>query len=88
MEIQEQAALYETLLIQSIKMEGAMGAIAFAVLEMFRRGGLSEEEVEALHDKMKHYFMKPSSEECNAILKMVETRLERDKDTSRDTWYS
>ena len=80
--------LYETLLHGSEAWEGAMGAIAFATLEMFRRGGMPEAEVQALHEKMKIHFMKPSNEECNAVLQMVETRLKRDKEFNRDIWYS
>ena len=88
MEMEKQAALYETLLSESTQLEGAMGAIAFATLEMFRRSGLPEVEVEALHEKMKIYFMKPSNDECNAIIKMVETRLKKDKQPNREVWYS
>lgn len=88
MEIEKHADLYGQLLSESAKLEGAMGAIAFATLEMFRRGGLPEAEVQALHEKMKVHFMKPSNEECNAILKMVETRLKTEKETAREVWYS
>lgn len=84
----EKHDLYEKFLDESLELEGAMGAIAFATLEMFRRGGLPEAEVKALHEKMKVYFMRPSNEECNAILRMVETRLEADKEPERDVWYS
>ena len=88
MEMHTQSTLYETILTQSLELEGAMGAIAFATLEMFRRGGLPETEVKALHEKMKMYFMKPSNDECNAIIKMVETRLKSDKEPEREVWYS
>lgn len=80
--------LYEKLLCKSEELEGAMGAVAFATLEMFRRGGLPEDEIQAIHEKMKIYFMKPSNEECNAILKTVETRLKTDKEANREIWYS
>ncbi len=87
MDKKQNSSLHETLLNQSSNLEGGMGAIAFATLEMFRRGGLPETEVQALHEKMKIYFMKPTNEECNAILKMVETRLKVDKEPDHDAWY-
>lgn len=80
-------SLADSLLTKSQSMEGGMGAIAFAVLEMFRRGGMEEAEVKALHEKMKVYFMKPSNAECNAVLKMVEIRLQSDKAAGQNTWY-
>lgn len=81
------AILYDSLLERSQALDGAMGAIAFATLEMFRRGGMPESEIEAIHSQMKHYFMKPSNSECNAIIKMVETRLRNDKEPNKDDWY-
>jgi hypothetical protein len=63
-----------------------MGAIAFAVLEMFRRGGMNPTEVTALHDQMKTYFMIPTNAECNDICAMVETRLREEK-TGTGRWY-
>jgi len=78
---------FEALLQKSSYLEGAMGAIAFAVLEMFRRGGMSESEVEAIHEKMKTYFMVPSNDECNAICKMLETRLQKEKRKEDGVWY-
>ena len=86
MELSNTKLLSDMLLTKSQSMEGGMGAIAFAVLEMFRRGGMSEGEVKELHEKMKVYFMKPSNDECNAILKMVEIRLQSDKDHGQ-SWY-
>ena len=76
---------YERLLSQSNDLEGAMGAIAFAVLEMFRRGGMKEAEITELHEKMKKYFMVPSNADCNAICKMLETRLQSEK--VNGAWY-
>ncbi len=78
---------FEDTLRRSQKLDGAMGAIAFAVLEMFRRGGVNETEVEALHEKMKKHFMSPTNQECNAICKMVETRLQSDKRAKNGFWY-
>lgn len=79
--------LADQLLTKSQAMEGGMGAISFAVLEMFRRGGMDEADVKALHEKMKVHFMKPSNAECNAVLKMVETRLQMDKEPGQNAWY-
>lgn len=78
---------YQDVLERSMGVEGPMGAIAFAVLEMFRRGGLEETEVEALHERMKRYFMVPSNAECNAIIRMVETRLQSEKVAEPAVWY-
>jgi len=78
---------YAELLQDAQKLDGALGAIAFAVLEMFRRGGMTESEVHTLHEKMKVFFRLPSNEECNAICKMVETRLQKDKRDDNGLWY-
>jgi hypothetical protein len=79
---------YEEVLRDSNALDGAMGAIAFAVLEMFRRGGMDEEELNILHEKMKEYFMVATNEECNAICRMVETRLQIDKRSENGYWYN
>lgn len=71
----------------SMQLESGMGAVAWAVLEMFRRGGMPEIEITALHEKMNRYFMEPTNAECNAILKVVEERLREDKVSSGDRWY-
>ena len=75
--------LYEETLKSSWKMDGAMGAIAFAVLEMFRLGGLDEESILSIHRKMELYFMNPSNEECNAICKMVPSTVDECKVNER-----
>lgn len=77
---------YPETLERSRELEGGMGAVAFACLEMFRRGGMADREVELLHAKMKQYFMNPSNEECNVILRVVETRLEEEK-LPGNVWY-
>jgi hypothetical protein len=63
-----------------------MGAIAWAVLEMFRRGGMEPSRVNAIHEEMTKYFAIPGNDDCNAILKVVEERLRSDK-TGGDDWY-
>jgi hypothetical protein len=68
-------------------LKSGFGAVAWAVLEMFKRGGMPESEIKAIHEKMNHYFAQPSNVECNAILKVVEDRLLEDKETS-GVWYS
>ncbi|MEQ1875368.1 MAG: hypothetical protein ABL958_01900 [Bdellovibrionia bacterium] len=73
---------------EAAPLKSAFGAVAWSVLEMFRRGGMSEDEVKAIHEKMNHYFAKPSNDECNAILKVVESRLTEDKEPGREIWYS
>lgn len=86
MNAETNSSTYENILKRSSELEGAMGAVAFAVLEMFRLGGMKESEVKELHEKMKIYFMKPSNSECNAVIKMVETRLQDEKEPS-GLWY-
>ncbi|MBY0370558.1 hypothetical protein K2X33_07725 [bacterium] len=86
--MEKHSDLYEELLKASNELDGPMGAVAFAVLEMFRRGGLPQAEVQELHEKMKLFFMRPSNAECNAILKMVETRLKTEKEPDKEIWYS
>lgn len=78
---------YDTTLERSREMEGGMGAIAFAVLEMFRLGGMDEDSIKNIHEKMQHYFMIPTNKECNAICKVVETRLAEDRRQDNSLWY-
>jgi hypothetical protein len=81
------AALYMETLDRSRQLSGGMGAIAFGVLEMFRLGGMDEDSIRSFHEKMQHYFMIPTNEECNAICKMVETRLAEDRRKDNNLWY-
>ncbi len=62
--------------------------MSWAVLEMFKRAGMPNSGVEMLHAKMNEYFPKPSNDECNAILKVVESRLQDDKEADTKLWYS
>jgi hypothetical protein len=73
---------------ESMTMQGGMGAVAWAVLEMFKRGGMHAEEVKQIQQKMTHYFAIPSDEVCNAILSVVEERLAEEKEPNTDIWYS
>jgi hypothetical protein len=77
---------FEKLLEDSKELQGPMGAVAFAVLEMFRRGGLEPDYIQALHEQMKFYFVTPSNDECNVILKVVEKRL-KDERQPNGAWY-
>ncbi len=74
------------LLSASQALESGMGAVAWATLEMFKRGGMTESDLAALQSSMNEYFAKPSNEECNTILSVLETRLREDK-KSTDAWY-
>ncbi|MGE3759070.1 MAG: hypothetical protein AB7H97_15010 [Pseudobdellovibrionaceae bacterium] len=69
-------------------LKSGFGAVSWAVLEMFKRAGMPKAEVEQIHAKMNEYFPKPSNDECNAILKVVESRLQEDKEASSKLWYS
>ncbi len=70
---------FQSLLENSKELPGPMGAVALAVLEMFRRGGLESNSVLALHETMKYYFATPTTEEREAILKVVRQRLNEDQ---------
>lgn len=73
---------------ESQSLQGPMGAVAWGVLEMFRRGGMEPARIDTIHAEMKKYFTVPSNEECNSILKVIEERLKSEKqDASQDQWY-
>lgn len=72
---------------ESEALKSGMGVVSWAVLEMFKRAGMPKAEVDQLHAKMNEYFPKPSNDECNAILKVVEARLESDKENDSNLWY-
>jgi hypothetical protein len=69
------------------QLQSGLGAIAWATLEMFRRGGMAEVEVAAIKTKMDQYFAQPSNDVCNAVLKVVEARLQEDKEPATNLWY-
>ncbi len=77
---------HSELLENSQALKSGMGAVAWAVLEMFRRGGMDAAKVSALHADMNKFFTVPSNDECNSILKVVEERLRSDK-TEAESWY-
>ena len=77
----------KNLLEESASIKSGMGSVAWAVLEMFRRGGMPEAEVKAVHAQMDKYFPNPSNEECNTILRVVEERMEQDRE-EKGRWYS
>jgi hypothetical protein len=77
---------YKKLKKDADRIKSGMGVVAWAVLEMFKRGGMPAAEVKELHKKMDRYFANPSNDECNAILKVVEARVQEDKE-DKDLWY-
>jgi hypothetical protein len=68
-------------------LKSGLGAVAWATLEMFKRGGMPAEEIRQIQEKMNHYFAQPSNDVCNAVLRVVETRLVEDKEPNSDIWY-
>lgn len=76
----------ERLYENSLTLEGGMGAVAWAALEMFRRGGMSQAQIQALREQMNTYFAKPTDDDCNSILGVLEKRLSDDR-TSANVWY-
>lgn len=73
---------------EASSLKSGLGAVAWATLEMFRRGGLPADEVKQIQDKMNEYFAKPSNDVCNAVLRVVEARLVEDKEPNSSVWYS
>jgi hypothetical protein len=71
----------------SSRLKNGMGVVSWAVLEMFRRAGMPTDEIEQLKKKMNTYFTRPTNDECNAILKVVEDRLQEDKEQVTSLWY-
>ena len=77
----------DNLIRSSGSKKSGMGAVSWAVIEMFRQAGMPELEMNSIQQQMDVYFPKPSNQTCNSILKIVESRLETDK-VSEDTWYN
>ena len=77
---------FKTLKEESNELKSGLGAVAWATLEMFRQGGMSEDETKLIHDKMNQYFANPTNETCNVILQVVEERLQEDK-KAENIWY-
>lgn len=73
---------------ESDTLKSGLGVVAWATLEMFKRGGMPAEEIKQIQEKMNHYFAQPSNDVCNAVLKIVETRLVEDKKPNADIWYA
>lgn len=76
----------ENLLEKSQELKNGFGSIAWATLEMLKRGGMPTDKITQLKEDINKYFAAPSSEECNTILRVVEKRLSDDKQTNH-TWY-
>jgi hypothetical protein len=76
----------DELLAKSRELKGGLGAIAWATLEMLRRGGLDETEVEEVYRRIKKAFALPTNATCNAICEVVERRLHEERRPS-GKWY-
>lgn len=70
---------FETMLRASEKLGGGMGALAWAVLELLKRGGVSQVELTSLQAMMSKAFTVPTDGQCNAVLRVLVERLERDR---------
>jgi hypothetical protein len=73
---------------ESDSLKSGLGVVAWATLEMFKRGGMPAEEIKQIQDQMNRYFAKPSNDVCNAVLRVVETRLVEDKEPTSNIWYA
>jgi hypothetical protein len=78
---------FEQLLNDSHELKGGMGAVAWAALEMFKQAGMPQAQRDELCAQMTEYFAKPTDDVCNAILKVLEARLQQDKEGT-GVWYS
>lgn len=87
METKNEELNVDRLLMESKELQGALGATAWATLEMFKQAGMPESERESLYAKMTEYFAKPSDQVCNAVLSVLEKRLCEEKNDD-GTWYS
>lgn len=79
---------FKKLKSESESLKSGLGVVAWATLEMFKRGGMGEDELKQIQDKMNHYFAKPSNDVCNAVLQVVEARLVEDKEPNSGIWYA
>ena len=70
---------FETMLRASETLGGGLGAGAWAVLELLKRGGVSQVELSALQATMGKAFTVPSDTQCNLVLRVLAQRLETDK---------
>lgn len=70
---------FETMMRASEKLGGGLGALAWAVLELLRRGGLSQVELTSLQATMGKAFTVPTDGQCNMVLRVVAERLDRDR---------
>lgn len=77
----------ENLLEKSKELKSGLGAVAWATLEMLKRGGLPEQRLKEIQEDMNKHFAIPTSEECNTILRVLEKRLAEDRE-SDGVWYS
>jgi hypothetical protein len=75
------------LLTESQGSKNGLGAVAWATLEIFKRGGMPENDIKEIQGQMMEYFGNPSNTECNTVLRVVEKRLNDDKE-SEGIWYS
>jgi hypothetical protein len=76
----------QNLLEKSREVKSGLGSVAWATLEMLKRGGMPTNEIEKLNEDMNNYFAKPSDDVCNTVLRVVEKRLVEDKEESGN-WY-
>lgn len=89
MEIEKIGAIdVKQLKAESDSLKSGLGVVAWATLEMFKRGGMPAEEIKQIQEKMNHYFAKPSNDVCNAVLRVIETRLVEDKEPNSNIWYA
>lgn len=74
------------LMDESHEMDNGLGAVAWATIEMLKRGGADAVKTQEVLDLMKSTFAKCSAVECNAVLMVLEMRLQHDK-KGKLVWY-
>lgn len=81
---------FDALLKESQAMSGGLGALAFGVLQLMKKGGMPENELAEVRRVMNQYFQVPTDETCNLVLRVVERRLVDDRISLADgihRWY-
>ena len=78
---------FDSLLAESQSYQGGLGAVAWAVLEMLRRGRMHEQDLQKIYDQMVATFARAEDDECDLVVRVLEARLAADKDPETGRWY-
>ncbi|MBI3017122.1 MAG: hypothetical protein HYY62_03890 [Deltaproteobacteria bacterium] len=79
--------MHKELLEKSKELKSGLGAIAFAIVEGLRRSGAEKEQINQILELLQKQFPKLKNDECNALCKVTEMRLQTDKIPGKEIWY-